>query len=136
MLAKELTKMHELVNALYKAQGQLTDILKDLDDKDLKAEGEQLQKELDAWDKDMVQRKSKAYDDVENFPNKFTAEYMFMINQSHSSIPRITQPAMDRRAELDKQWAGLQARGQNLLNAKIPSFNAKLWEKGIGAIRK
>ena len=131
----ELTVMHKLVNALYKGQGQLKDILKDLQDESLKAEGEKLQKELDTWDKEMVQRKSKAYDDVENFPNKFTAEYLFMINHSHSSIPRITQPALDRRAELDKQWAGLKARGETLLNTKIPAYNAKLWEKGIGAIR-
>ena len=53
-----------------------------------------------------------------------------MINHSHSSIPRITQPALDRRAELDKQWAGLKARGETLLNTKIPAYNTKLWEKG------
>ena len=79
--------------------------------------------------------RARPYDDVENFPNKFTAEYLFLINHSHSSIPRITQPALDRRAELDKQWAGLKARGETLLNTKIPAYNTKLWEKGIGAIR-
>ena len=132
----ELTKMHDMVNTLYEAKKQVADVLKEVKDESLKAEGKKLLEALDAWDKDMVQRKSKAYDDVENFPNKFTAEYLFMINQSHSSIPRITQPALDRRAELDAQWAGLKAKGQSLLKEKIPAYNAMLWEKGIGAIRK
>ena len=30
---------------------------------------------LKNWDEDMIQRKSTSYDDVENFPNKFTADY-------------------------------------------------------------
>ena len=48
--------------------------------------GNEIIKQLTNWDEDMVQRKSKAYDDVENFPNKFTAEYLFLINQTESSI--------------------------------------------------
>ncbi|WP_317046165.1 hypothetical protein [Aureicoccus marinus] len=132
----ELTKMHDMVNTLYEAKKQVADVLKEVKDETLKAEGKKLLDALDAWDKDMVQRKSKAYDDVENFPNKFTAEYLFMINHSNSSIPRITQPALDRRVELDAQWAGLKAKGQSLLKEKIPAYNAMLWEKGIGAIRK
>ena len=83
----------------------------------------------------MVQRKSKAYDDVENFPNKFTAEYLFMINATNSAIPRVNQPSKDRKAELDKQWAGLKQRGADIMNSKIPEYNKKLWASGIGAIQ-
>jgi len=36
---------------------------------------------MKTWDEEMVQRKSKAYDDVENFPNKFTANYLFLITR-------------------------------------------------------
>ena len=49
----------------------------------------------------MVQRKSKAYDDVENFRQGFTAQYLFLINQTESAIPRVNQPNMDRKKELD-----------------------------------
>ena len=37
--------------------------------KDLKLSAQNLVKELTAWDESMIQRKSTAYDDVENFPN-------------------------------------------------------------------
>ena len=86
-------------------------------------------------DKEMVQRKSKAYDDVENFPNKFTAEYMFLINASESSIPRINQSSRDRRAELESQWTPLKAQAQSWLKETLPTYNKKLWNAGIGAVR-
>ena len=90
---------------------------------------------IKAWDEDMVQRKSKAYDDVENFPNKFTANYLFLINQTESAIPRVNQGSIDRRKELDAKWEKLSARGKELQEA-IPAFNKKLWEAGVGAIWK
>ena len=131
----ELTAMHHMVNKLYSAQNQLKAIVKDLDDEALKKEGEAIIEALDGWDKDMVQRKSKAYDDVENFPNKFTAEYIFLINQTESSIPRINQSSRDRRAELEAQWAGLKQKAETWINETIPAYNKKLWQAGVGAVR-
>ena len=71
--------MHTKVNALFKVQQQLKKVLEPVVDPALKEEGKKLLAALKAWDEAMVQRKSKAYDDVENFPNKFTAEYLFLI---------------------------------------------------------
>ncbi|WP_422354254.1 VPS10 domain-containing protein [Roseivirga pacifica] len=131
----ELTNMHNMVNQLYSIQNQLKEVIEDLDNETLKAEGQSLVEALDAWDKDMVQRMSKAYDDVENFPNKFTAEYMYLINQTESSIPRVNQPSKDRKAELDAQWAGFKAKAEGWLKNDIPAFNQKLWNAGIGAVK-
>jgi hypothetical protein len=84
----------------------------------------------------MVQRKSKAYDDVENFPNKFTANYLFMINHNESDIPRINQPTLDQLAELTAEWTALEARGRELLDKELPGMNKRLWEMGVGAVWK
>ena len=111
----ELTTMHRMINSLYEKQKQLESLLSSLPAGDkyaaLKKDGEALLKKMKAWDEDMVQRKSKAYDDVENFPNKFTANYLFLINQTESDIPRVNQPSLDRMKELNAQWASLKARG-------------------------
>jgi len=104
--------------------------------KTLKTDGEALAKKITAWDEEMVQRKSKAYDDVENFPNKFTAEYIFLINMTESDLPRVNQPSVDRKAELDAQWTGLKARGRELLDKDLAAYNEKLWKAGIGGIWK
>lgn len=130
-----VTDMHNKVNTLKKVQGQLAEVLKDLDSETLKEEGKALLEALKAWDDDMVQRKSQAYDDVENFPNKFTAEYLFLMNHSDSSLPQINQPSKDRKTELDAQWVGLKQRAETLIKSDIPNFNKKLWESGVGAIR-
>ncbi len=134
-LEQNLTTMHHKVNALYEVQGQLKSVLEILKDEALKSEGKALLEQLDMWDKDMVQRKSQAYDDVENFPNKFTAEYLFLIDATNSSIPRVNKSSRDRKAELDAQWKTLESRADLLTRTTIPAFNKKLWDAGIGAIR-
>jgi regulator of replication initiation timing len=134
-LETNLTDMHQKINDLFKVQGQLKKLLEELDNETLKAEGKALLEKLKAWDGDMVQRKSQAYDDVENFPNKFSAEYLFLMNQSNSALPQINQASKDRKRELDAQWVGLKQRAVTLMAADIPNFNKKLWENGVGALR-
>ena len=56
------------------------------------------------------------YDDAENYPQKFTANYLFLINATESDLPRVNQPSRDRRTELDRDWAVLKARSDALLN--------------------
>ncbi|QCX01552.1 glycosyl hydrolase [Aggregatimonas sangjinii] len=134
-LEENLTQMHTTLNSLYNVQQQLKEVLKDVADASTKSEGNALLEHLDAWDKEMIQRKSQAYDDVENFPNKFTAEYLFLIDATNSAIPRVNQSSKDRKIELDAQWKILEAKANEFLNTSIPAFNKKLWDIGIGAIR-
>jgi hypothetical protein len=130
-----LTTMHNTVNDLHKVQQQLKAVLNEVKDASVKEEGEKLLNQLDAWDKDMIQRKSKAYDDVENFPNKFTAEYLFLIDATNSTIPRVNQASKDRKIELDAQWNNFRSKADTFMKTSIPEFNTKLWDAGIGAIR-
>ena len=130
-----LTEMHRMVNRLYKVQQQLKGLMPSIESGPLKEEGKALLAELTAWDEEMIQRKSKAYDDVENYPNKFTANYLFLIGQTNSAIPRVNEPNRERRKELDAQWQGLKARGTDFISRKIPGYNSKLWTAGIGALQ-
>ena len=138
-MEQKLTEMHHKINVLYSVKAQVKAIVKNLK-KDKKNDalvkvGNEIMKQLTQWDEDMVQRKSKAYDDVENFPNKFTAEYLFLINQTESSIPRVNRSSRDRKAELDTQWNRLNSRADTFINKVIPEFNKQLWDAGIGAIK-
>jgi photosystem II stability/assembly factor-like uncharacterized protein len=136
----DLSSMHQLVNALHNKKEQLESLLTalpmpaDVTYSRLKKEGQALVQQLKQWDEEMVQRKSTAYDDVENFPNKFTANYLFMINHAESDIPKITQPTLDRLKELNVTWMALLARGKHLLDKDLPAFNKQLWDAGMGAI--
>ncbi len=136
-MEKTLTDMHNSINTLFDAKKQIQAIsgsLKDSGKTELAQQCSDLVNEIKAWDEEMVQRKSKAYDDVENFPNKFSAEYLFLINESESNIPRVNDQNKKRKAELDAQWKTLNARANELISSSIPDLNKKLWEAGIGAI--
>ena len=137
-MESEVITMHTMINNLYESKNQLEGVLKNLpaDEKytAVKTKGEEVVKLLKAWDEDMIQRKSTAYDDVENFPNKFTANYMFMVNQNESEIPRVNQPVLDLLKEYTPIWEALKARGLDLKNNILPALNKQLWEAGVGAV--
>ena len=137
-MESEVTQMHTLVSTLYNKKEQLEKLIAELpvDEKysSLKKEGKTLAARMKQWDEEMVQRKTKAYDDAENFPNKFTANYLFMINHAESDLPKVTKPTLDRLKELNAVWAGLQTRVKQLLEKDIPTFNKQLWDAGVGGV--
>jgi len=137
-LESDVTLMHETVNRLHDAQGQLEAILAALPPGDryaaVRQDGDSLLVRMKAWDADMVSRRSKAYDDVENFAQKFTANYLFLINMTESALPRVNQPSRDRLAELQPEWERLKARSDAMIEEDTPALNAKLWALGYGAI--
>jgi photosystem II stability/assembly factor-like uncharacterized protein len=137
---RELATMHRTVNTLTEVQDQLKALIAGLpgDEKHraVKREADSLMARIKAWDTDMVSRRSRAYDDVENFEQKFTAHWMFMINATESDLPRVNQSSVERRAQLQADWTRLKARSDAIINADIPSLNRRLWELGLGAIWK
>jgi photosystem II stability/assembly factor-like uncharacterized protein len=138
-MEKELAVMHKMVNSMNEKRLQLESLLASLAGEKytvLKEEGEALEKKMKTWDGEMIQRKTKVYDDADNFPAKFTANYLFLINQTESDIPGINQPSLDRMKELNEEWAGLKKRCLEILDVNIPAYNKKLWEAGIGAVWK
>src|SRR6266478_465083 len=123
-MENELTAMHKMINNINAKMEQLESLLASLpaDEKYavLKTEGSALVKKMKAWDEDMIQRKTKVYDDADNFPAKFTANYLFLINQTESDIPSVNQPSLDRMKELNAEWAILKKRGVEILENDIP----------------
>jgi hypothetical protein len=137
-MEEDLRSMHRWVNQVYAKRQQLEKLLTKLPAEasfnTIRKEGEALVQKMKAWDEDMVQRKSKAYDDVENFPNKFTANYLFLINQTESDIPRVNQPSLDVKKVLDAEWVVLKDRAAAILVRDLPALNQQLWEAGVGGI--
>jgi photosystem II stability/assembly factor-like uncharacterized protein len=131
--------MHAKVNAILKMRKKIDEVLKDIPKNEkfiaLRKKGKEISAKMKAWDEDMVQRRSKAYDDVENFPNKFTAEYIFLINSTESSLPRVNDASKKRLEELNRQWKVLNTRAMEIMNTDVPNYNKRLTESGIGVIR-
>ena len=137
-MEKALDTMHEMVNTMNEKRLQLESLLKSWSNSNetLKKDADSLAKKMKAWDESMVQRKSKVYDDADNFAAKFTADYLFLINSTEGEIPRVNQPSLDRMNELNAQWAVLKSKGAEILDKEIPAMNKRLFEAGMGAIWK
>ena len=133
-----VTDMHKMINSIYAKKQQLQTLLTTLPAGEkyssLKKEGDSLVNKMKAWDNDMVQRQTKAYDDVENFELKFTANYMFLINQTESDVPYVNQPSVDLQKKLNAQWLLLKKRATDILDINLPALNKKLWDAGVGAV--
>ena len=134
-----LNEMHRKVNNIQKMRLQLDDVLKDFPEGEkytaLKKAGNDLVKKMKVWDEDMVQRKAKVYDDVDNYENKFTANYLFLINHCESDIPKVTKPNRDRLEELTQEWNKLNVRAKEIIETDVPVYTKQLWDVGIGAVR-
>jgi len=135
---KNLTEMHQKVTLMEESKETLENVLEKIPTteqySDLRKNVKEVISSISAWDEDMVQRKSKAYDDVENFPNKFTANYIYAINATESSLPRVNQGSRDRIKELDGKWETLESKADEIINQVLPKINKDLWEAGIGAL--
>jgi hypothetical protein len=136
----EVNRMHIMINDMAARREMLESILSSLPNETkfdaIKKDGQALISRMKSWDEDMIQRKSKAYDDVENFPNKFTANYLFLINQTESDLPKVNQASLELKKELDQQWVSLKARADQILDKDLPAMNKNLWESGVGPIYK
>jgi hypothetical protein len=97
-------------------------------------EAKDLLEKLDTWDKLMVQRLSKAYDDVENFVNGFTARYLTALNHGDSGIPRINAGTRERIAALNARWEKYKAQATALIEEDIAGLNREFYELGIGPL--
>jgi hypothetical protein len=139
-MERAVATMHQTVNTLSDVQAQLKavggSLAKEARFTEVRRATDSLLARLKAWDADMVSRRSRAYDDVENFEQKFTANWMFMINATDSDIPRVNQPSRDRRVELEAQWAKLKARSDEMLTVDIPALSKRFWDLGLGALWK
>lgn len=138
ILETNFNDMHTRVNKVLKMRGQIEAVLKELPKENkyaaIRKQGQELVKKMEDWDATMIQRKSKAYDDVDNFENKFTADYLFLLNQVEGDIPRVTKPAKDLMAEFEKTWAGLKFTSEDIITKDVPAFTKLLWDNGVGAV--
>jgi len=137
-MEQAFTDMHLKVNAMLKVRNRLDELVKEMGSNpkftQLAQEATALTEKMKAWDSDMIQRKAKAYDDVDNYENKFTANLLFLINHSESDVPRINKPSRDRFDELMKEWATLDARQKEIMEKDVPAISKKLWDAGVGPI--
>ena len=135
-MESNFNEMAGYINENKKSIDKLSAMIDELDDNsEVKNNGIKLLKLMDNWDKKMMQRKTKAYDDVENFRNKFLADYLFILDQIKGDIPNVSEGILKSLKSHDEKWIELKKEIDEINQVYIPMYNNELWSNGIiGAI--
>tara|TARA_E500000331_G_C17261339_1_gene715401 strand:+ start:209 stop:3169 length:2961 start_codon:yes stop_codon:yes gene_type:complete len=131
---REMTDMTNRLNEINTELKSLLAKMNPTNHNELIALGNSLSADLTLWDGIMVQRLSKAYDDVENFENGFTAHYLNLISESNSPIPKITQGSESRKVELDTEWIIHKQHAERLLKGQVQFFNTACQAQSVGVL--
>ena len=131
-MESSFNEMAGYINENKKSIDKLSDMIDELDDNsEVKNNGNKLLKLMDNWDKKMMQRMSMAYDDVENFPNKFLADYLFILDEIKGDIPNVSEGILKSLKSHDEKWIELKKEIDEINQVYIPNYNNELWSNDI-----
>ena len=66
--------------------------------------GKKLVKKITAWEEKLVQPKAQSNDDIINFVNMLSADYIFLKGEMDVNIPYVTNGQQQRLTELNALW--------------------------------
>ncbi len=130
--------IHNSVTDIRKAREQINYLMGIVDDqpamKTVVDSGKAVVKIITAWEEKLVQPKSQSYDDIINFENKLSADYVFLRGETDSNIPYVTDGQQEVLKELNAQWAVLKTELQSIIRTNIGGFNKLCAEQKLEKI--
>ena len=99
----------------------------------IRQQADKIAKDLQAWEEDVVQNKAKSNDDIINYVNKITADYIFLKGDVEANVPYVTQGQKQQFETLHNQWLKLKERKTNI-EKEISTLNADINKANIGRI--
>jgi photosystem II stability/assembly factor-like uncharacterized protein len=135
-----IVDIHCAVNKMRKANKQITDLTEQLlagdttSNKSIRDKAAAITKNLAKWEEALVQTKAQSNDDIINYINKLSADYIFLKGDLDSNIPYTTKGQEDQYIFLDAQWKTLKKQMQDLVNNDITELNKLCKEKDIAKI--
>lgn len=133
----KVRNIHEMILQLRKVRTQVNDLLALLDTSKYKAlndEGKKLVRNINTWEDKLVQNKAQSNDDIINYVNRLTADYIFLKGEMDTNIPDITNGQKERLAELNNLWVPLKTEGDDITVKQVNAFNKLYDESGLGKV--
>lgn len=134
----EFTEIHQSVLRMRKVKKQINDLCALLGNtpelEAIKKQGKVLVEKMDKWENEIVQNKAQSNDDIINYVNKLSADYIFLKGEMDVNIPHITTGQQEQYRQLNGIWLGLKKQMDGFLQQDIPAFNAACSKAGVQAI--
>jgi hypothetical protein len=128
-IAADVNEIHVSVVRMRNMKKQLTGIIDRIENKDayksIVALAGSINAKIDEWEAKLIQTKSESNDDVINFVNKLTANYIFLRGELDTNTPHVTSGHVQRFMELNKEWLMYKAELNAILENDIKNFNEK-----------
>jgi hypothetical protein len=83
------------------------------------------------WEERLVQPRSQSYDDIINFENKLSADYIFVHGEADTNIPFVTDGQQQVLKELNDKWSLLKNELTSIISKHIGGFNKLCSEKKL-----
>jgi hypothetical protein len=122
----KIKEIHDAVNKMRLVRKQLNDLSDLLTDtityKIVIENDKSLVKQMVKWEEKLVQPKAQSNDDIINFVNMLSADYIFLKGEMDVNIPGVTAGQQQRLTELNAQWLPLR-KEYEALQKKVEEFN-------------
>ena len=102
--------------------------------KEIKDAAEALVKKITTWDEKVVQRKSESNDDIINFVNKISADYIFLKGELDSNTPMVSQGAREQLDALNGLWKTYKAEYEEIVQKDVVNLNTLCRQKGVDKV--
>ncbi len=122
-----VTDIHVAVSRMRNLKSQLSTLITLIEDdkskEPLVSLSKKINEKITAWEEALIQPKSQSYDDVINFVNKLSANFVFVHGEVNSNTPYVTVGAKARYDELQLEWVKYRTQMENLMKNEISEFN-------------
>jgi hypothetical protein len=128
-IATDVNDIHVSVVRMRNLQKQLAGIVERIENKEayksILSFADSIKTKIDEWEEKLIQTKSESNDDVINFVNKLTANYIFLRGELDTNTPHVTLGHVQRFKELNDEWRIYKAELNAILEIDIKNFNEK-----------
>jgi len=135
---EQFEEVHKSVNKMRQVKKQIetyNESLKDnADAKEILNSGKELIKKLEKWEGNLIEPRSKNFQDVINFPNKLNSEYLQLRGVADQHDPRLTKGVQDRARDVQADWSKYKQQMQIIINSDISQYNKLFRDKNMPAL--
>jgi hypothetical protein len=137
-LENSVNDIHESIAKMRKISKQISEVSSLLTTKtELKTvvdAGNAIVKKIKIWEEKLVQNKAESNDDIINFKNMLSADYIFVRGEVDANVPTVTNGQKKQLAALDAQWNVLKTEMNDLIAKDIAAYNKLCAEKVISKV--
>jgi photosystem II stability/assembly factor-like uncharacterized protein len=130
--------LHNSVNSMRQVKKQIETLNESLknnaDAKELIENGKEILKKIEQWETNLIEPRSKNFQDVINFPNKLNSEFLQLRGVADTHDPRLTKGVQDRALDVNATWTKHKQQMNMLIEKDINNYNQKFKEKNLPAV--